>query len=235
MDQAVGCRAFLPRQHRTLNPRRSGVTFANRRIEPSGIHREGIRLDKPWWASAIQWSIWAVVMTLVMGWLARSRTRKRPSAPVGTMAYPASVLVIAVVCTIVFSGLGVITIVSTDGSLNPLVYTVFLAFAGLGIYLLLAYFMVHHIITDSGLEFRRFTGSEGAIRWPDVSEVSYSEILTCFKIKTVSGNVVRVSAMLLGLDGFAETVLANVPPHAMSSRVRAILEATASGTPPRIW
>lgn len=36
--------------------------------------------DTASWAAALQWTVWAIVMSLVMGWLARSRHRKRPAS-----------------------------------------------------------------------------------------------------------------------------------------------------------
>jgi hypothetical protein len=35
--------------------------------------------NETWWAHALQWGLWFLIMTLVMGWLARSHMRRHTS------------------------------------------------------------------------------------------------------------------------------------------------------------
>jgi len=54
--------------------------------------------DKPSWAPIVRWAVWAVLMSLVMGWIARSRHRSRPTAEQRRLAHPPSTLIIGGVC-----------------------------------------------------------------------------------------------------------------------------------------
>jgi hypothetical protein len=56
-----------------------------------------------------------------------------------------------------------------------------------------------------------------------------------FKIQTSSGEIARISSMLVGLPEFAQAVLSNVSTEAIDSNTLSILEATASGFPPTLW
>jgi hypothetical protein len=54
--------------------------------------------DRPLWTTALQWTlwllIWLLIMSVVMGWLGRSRFRVRPTADVRRLAHPPSTLII---------------------------------------------------------------------------------------------------------------------------------------------
>jgi hypothetical protein len=48
---------------------------------------------RPWWAVLLQWTVWGVVMALVMGWLGRSRLRRLEHTEAGVLRHPRSTLV----------------------------------------------------------------------------------------------------------------------------------------------
>src|SRR5436305_7026119 len=58
--------------------------------------------ERPWWSIGLQWAVWLIVMGLVMGWVSRSRSRRKSADP-GHMELPTSYGVIAVICTLVFA------------------------------------------------------------------------------------------------------------------------------------
>src|SRR5262245_30655461 len=65
----------------------------------------GADMEARGWAIWVQWGLWVFLMTLIMGWLGRTRDRARPAAEAGHLAHPRSVLIIGVVCTVLFVGL----------------------------------------------------------------------------------------------------------------------------------
>jgi hypothetical protein len=112
---------------------------------------------------------------------------------------------------------------------------IFLAFVPLGAWLILGYFRERHHLEPGGLRYRRALGRSGVLRWSNVDGVRYSSSWKRFRITTKAGEVVRVSAMLMGLPGFAQAVLAEVRPWAIDEGTRPVLEQTAAGSPPAIW
>jgi hypothetical protein len=56
-----------------------------------------------------------------------------------------------------------------------------------------------------------------------------------FRIETVSGNVARISAMLIRLDAFAAVALAYVSADRIDEQTQAMLQATAQGQRPSRW
>jgi|ERR1700704_2760250 hypothetical protein len=53
--------------------------------------------DRAWWMTALQWTVWFGLMSLVMGWLVRSRLRARPASNVRRLQYPLSTLIVGLV------------------------------------------------------------------------------------------------------------------------------------------
>ncbi|HEU5180416.1 MAG TPA: PH domain-containing protein, partial [Candidatus Polarisedimenticolia bacterium] len=75
----------------------------------------------------------------------------------------------------------------------------------------------------------------GVLKWDAVRRLHYSHSAKWFRIDLADGGVVRVSAMLMGLPGFAQAALGQVSAAAIDSETRTVLEATAAGNLPRIW
>jgi hypothetical protein len=190
---------------------------------------------QPWWAPVLQWGLWAVLMTIVMGWLAHTRSHPRAAGEAHTLAHPRSTLVIGLICGGFFLALAVLSAVFPNKTGSPLVTLFFLAFAVLGLPLVLDYRNARHTLTPDGLRYGRMLGNGGMLRWAEVRRVHYSEAAKWFRLELAAGEIVRVSAMLKGLPEFAAAVLAQVPPAAIDPDTRAVLQATAHGELPRIW
>ncbi len=66
-------------------------------------------MDQPWWGTVVQWTVWGIVMTLVMGWVARSRLKTRPHPDSRRLVHPPSTLIIGVVVFLFFAGIAIIS------------------------------------------------------------------------------------------------------------------------------
>jgi Bacterial PH domain len=190
---------------------------------------------RPWWAPILQWGLWAVVMTVAMGWLAHTRTHPRPAHGADTLAHPRSTLIVGLICGGFFLAIAVLSALFPGKTGSPLITLFFLGFAALGLPLVLDYRNARHTLTSDGLRYGRMLGNGGTLRWTEVRRVRYSEAAKWFRLELSGGEVVRISAMLKGLPQFAAAVLGRVPSAAIDEDTRAVLEATARGELPRVW
>ena len=170
-----------------------------------------------------------------MGWLARARTHPRAVQETRTLAHPRSTLVIGLLCAGFFSVLAAWSALFPGKTGSPLISLFFLAFAALGVPLILEYRNARHELTPDGLRFGRLLGGGGQARWADVRQIRFSQSAKWFRIDLADGRVIRISAMLQGLPEFAAAALAQVSPAAVDADTRSVLEATARGDLPRVW
>lgn len=192
-------------------------------------------MDKPWWTSAVQWAIWGIVMALVMGWVARSRFRARPSADARRLAHPPSTLVIGLVTFAFFAAIAIVSNVYANKTTTWWTTAIFVGFAVLALALIADYFVAHHEVSAEGLTYGRLSGRRKSLRWSDLRRVRYAPVMKWFRLETQAGDVARISAMLVGLPEFARLVLAHAPPGVIDRETLPILEATAAGHPPPVW
>ena len=189
--------------------------------------------DRPWWANALQWAAWGVLMMVIMGWLARSRSQD--STREGVLAQPRSVAIIGWACTGFFAAIAVLSIrfSGDDPSVWPAV--VFGLFVVMGLYVVADYYRARHELRDDGLRYGRTLGPGGLARWDEIERVAFSDSAKWFRLHLTDGRVVRLSAMLQGLPEFAAQVLERVPGSVIDTKTRQLLEETAAGHPPSVW
>ena len=65
--------------------------------------------------------------------------------------------------------------------------------------------------------------------------MQYAPVMKWFRLENSSGEVARISAMLVGLPEFARLLLRQAPPRAIEDATLPILQATADGDPPPVW
>ena len=190
--------------------------------------------DRPWWTVALQWAAWGAVMTLVMGWLSRSRTAA-PQGAVGLLQQPRSTLVIGWVCTIFFAALAGLS--RAFPGQNPTIWPtmVFLLFAAGGLVVVAEHHRGRHRLTPEGLHYGKMVGRGGLARWDEITRVRYSDTSKWFRLETADGRVIRVSVMLRGLPDFASAVLDHVPADSIDGRAQEILDTIRLGKLPSIW
>ena len=191
--------------------------------------------DKAWWATTVQWTVWAIVMSLVMGWLAKSRHRTRPTSETRELAHPPSTLIMGSICFAFFAGIAVVSNVFPNRTVTWWTTAIFVGFALLAVPMIADYFMARHSVSEQGLKYRKLTGARKELRWSELKSVRYAPGMKWFRLETQSGDVARISAMLMGLPEFARLLLTHAPRQAIEEDSIGILEATANGNPPSIW
>jgi hypothetical protein len=191
--------------------------------------------DRPWWSIALQWSLWAVAMTLVMGWLARNRLKKRPPEVAGRLVHPTSTLVIALIGLVLFNGAAVASVLFPDETTNVWISLAFVGLSCLSLPLLHDYLLSVHEVSDEGLRFSKPLGIKKHVRWDDVANVRYAPMMKWFRLESRSGDVARISVMLMGLPEFARVLLENVPEFRIEKNTLPVLQRTAEGNPPSLW
>jgi hypothetical protein len=189
----------------------------------------------PWWAQILAWGLWFALMSLLMGWLARSRQRPRSGSQPGVLQHPRSVLVLGLVCSGLFLTFALLSLLLPGETGSPLISLFFLGFALLGVPLIAEYVRVRHQLEPGGLRYQTLFGKRGFLPWSDVTCVRYSHTAKWFRIDGGAGEVVRISAMLTSLPEFARAVLEGVPRERIDPKTIPVLESTASGSPPSVW
>jgi len=192
-------------------------------------------VTRPAWSIALQWVLWAAAMGAIMAWLARSRARTRPAADAQRLTHPRSTLIVGLACSFLFSGVALASALWPGKTGSPGISLAFLAFAALGVPLILDYRNARHTLTEDGLRYGRTWGGGGTLRWREVRRLRYSAAWKWFRLEGPEGQIVRISAMLQGLPEFARAALAQVPAAAIDPQTRPVLEATAQGNPPSLW
>ena len=189
--------------------------------------------DEAFWQDRVQWLIWGIAMALVMGALARSRQKLRPPTEGNTLVHPKGILIVGVVCTGFFAACAALSFSAKTG--GPVVALVFLAFALLGVPIILDYYRARHTLTATGLDYGTMFKGRHTLRWADVASVRYSHVSKWFLIESPGRPVARISAMLVGLEKFSGEVLKHVPHSRIEPDALLILKEAALGNLPSIW
>jgi len=192
-------------------------------------------MDKPWWGPAVQWTVWGILLTLVMCWVARSRFKARPHSDSRQLVHPPSTLIIGVVVFLFFAGIAIISNVFPNKTVTWWTTGGFVGFALLSLLMVADYFLGHHQVSEEGLSYGRLTGRRGYLKWADLRRVKYAPTMKWFRLETQSGDVARISAMLIGLPEFGRLLLSHAPPQVIDAKTLLILQATADGNPPSVW
>src|SRR5437762_13560619 len=115
--------------------------------------------------SWLQWTLWAIIMSLIMGWVARSRRQPRAVGYARRLQHLPSTLIIGLVCLSFSAGIAVISNVYANATTTCLTTTVFAGFALLPLPTESVYFAARHEASEEGLRYGGLFGSGGEIRW----------------------------------------------------------------------
>jgi hypothetical protein len=174
-------------------------------------------------------------MTVVTGWFARTRLKKRGAAQANILRFPSSVLLLGLVGLALFGGTAILTNVYSNGTETWWTTAGFTAFASLGLVLVFAYLTAKHELSDLGISYSSLSGQRRYLRWSELHSVRYAPFMGWFHLESKGGEVARISAMLLGLPDFARLVLKHAPANTIDEEALQVLEETAEGNLPPIW
>jgi hypothetical protein len=176
--------------------------------------------------------MWFVVMTILMGWVARSRmSNKHPN----TLKMPRSHLIIGIIGLLLFGGTAVLSNIYSNGTETWWTTTGFIGFALVAFVLVIDCLVRRHQLTESGLRYGRWFGSSRDLQWSELRNVRYAAFKQCFRLEATNGDVAWIAASLTGLPEFARLVLSRAPSESIEDQTKEVLQATADGNPPSLW
>ena len=101
-------------------------------------------LERPSAARAIQWLVWAILMVVVMRWMARSRNHPRPPAEERVLSHPRSTLIMGLVCFIFFAAAAILSNVFRNHTTTWWTTSIFVGFALVSLPMITDYFIARH-------------------------------------------------------------------------------------------
>jgi hypothetical protein len=229
-DQAAGL-VWIRRSADNCYPDAAGFLAEHGQPRASGCKRRSSGLG---WAELVRAAAGPALVSLILGWMGATRRRARLPAEAGRLQHPVSRLIVGLFGFALFAGLALLSFVMDNGTAGPLVTGTLLGFAALSLLLVADYYRARFELTAEGMSYGRLFGAAGSLRWRDVTHLTYSRAMKWYRIETSSGEVVRVSAMLIGLPEFARAALAQVPSYALDEAAVAMLRSTAQGELPKL-
>ncbi len=195
-------------------------------------------MDSSLWRPIIQWTVWAIVMALVLGWVRRSRAAANKlgdSRAPGRMVLPNTMLILGIVGVVLFTGCIVGASVSArrdDAATAAL--PIFLALAMLSLWVLLECLMDRHDVSDRGLTYRRTVRSNGHAAWSEVQRVEYSDFMKWWVVRLRDGETIRISALHTGQAEFARQVLQHADEAVTDPHTAELLADACDGRLPQL-
>jgi hypothetical protein len=189
----------------------------------------------PHYSSGLEWTLWGLLMSLIMGWVALSRARPRAADSARRLQHPTSTLIIGLTCFLLFTAIAIVSNLFANATTTWWTTAIFVGFALLALPVLGDYFAARHEVSEEGLRYGRLLGSGGNIGWTELKSVQFSEAMKWFRLESKSGKVVRISVMLMGLPTFAQLLLAHAPLESIEKTALTVLQMTAEGNPPSVW
>lgn len=85
----------------------------------------------------------------------------------------------------------------------------FILFDGLGLYLIVSYFLIRHRFDEKGFYYRTTFGKIISVRWQDIRDIDYSGSLQMFILKDRLNRKFYISLAVTGLRSFAQLLVKN--------------------------
>jgi hypothetical protein len=190
--------------------------------------------DRPWWSHTLQWGIWALVMTLVMGWLARARRPAAVAKGARVLTHPPTTLIVGIVCTGFFVVVAILAGIYASAKDWWTPYA-FAAFVLLGAPLIVEGVRVRHELTDEGIVYQGFWTRYAMVSWAEVESAHWSTSMKWLTLTTRDRRVLRFSGMLNGLDSLALALKERTPRLHSDDATAKVLADACQGTLPSIW
>lgn len=149
--------------------------------------------------------------------------RRRP----GRLIYPKYYLVLAVLCTVFFAAVEIISLLGGWGKTSQIAHYWFTGFALVGLVVILGYFFEYYELSDTGIRFQRLFRANKSIAWADVTSLKFSKRYDQYDIEGPQDVSFAVPPTMIGSDEFAAAALKHVPPTAIDEETRVALEEAA--------
>jgi len=191
--------------------------------------------QRPFWVSIIQWTLWALVMAGIMGWLGRARMKTTTVDGQVVMTYPLSLLVLMLICVAFSAGLVVLSLVVAAQNTSALATAVFAVALAASLYWLVECCVVRYSLSKDGLGYMSIFTGRRLFRWDELQSLKYAPNMRWFVLKDAQGHVARVSVAMTGLPVFARMLMERARRLDIDSATVPILSQTARGEPPSLW
>src|SRR5262245_52179168 len=87
------------------------------------------QMNHSWWQPILRWAIWTIVMSLIVGWLARSRLKARRNSDTRRLIHPPTTLIIGMSGFVFFAGLAILSNIFSNATTTWVTTTVFVGLA----------------------------------------------------------------------------------------------------------
>ena len=192
-------------------------------------------IERPFWMSVLQWTIWGLVMTVVMGWLGRARMKRAAAGEESVMQYPLGSMVMAFICAGIAGALAVLSAFAPAKNTAWWVTAIFgVIFLG-SVHWVVECFLAKYRLSDEGLEYISVFTGKRFFRWDELQSLSYAPNMRWFVLRSSRGDVARVSVMMTGLPEFARRLMERARHVDIAASAIPILKQTARGEPPALW
>jgi hypothetical protein len=143
-------------------------------------------------APLLRWTLSALLMSFIMGWVARSRMRPRPVRSERQLRHPISTFIIGLAGFLLFAAIAVVSNLFANATTSWWTTGIFVGFALMALPITGDYFAARHEVSEEGLRYGRLIGSGGLLRWDEVKSVRYSPGMKWFRLESQSGVVVPI-------------------------------------------
>ena len=191
--------------------------------------------QRPFWASIIQWTLWALIMAGLAGWLARGRRKRVVSEGQTVMVYPLVALGLAIFCVVFSLALVVFSSMAPRDNAPWWAIAIFAVMLAGSLHMLVDCVVGRYALTEEGLRYVGvFTGVR-LFKWTDLKSLKYAPAMHWFKLVDSEGQVARISVMMTGLPEFARLLMERARHVDIDAATVPILTQTAKGDPPSVW
>ena len=183
----------------------------------------------------VGWIVSGFLMALLVGWASRDRLRPRPAGQPLRMVNPPSMLVMGLAAFLFFLALLLLsTVWFPNESSSAWVALLFIVFASMGLWMILAWLFERIDVSPAGMRRRTPLGTLQAVAWADIEALLWSPTMKWLRVEGRDGAVLRISAMLTGWPELAQALLALAAHARMDEETRGLLRDAARGELPPI-
>src|SRR5207244_2880497 len=125
--------------------------------------------NKSW----LQWTLWTLLMSLIMSWVARGCGRPRPVGSAQRLQHPTSTLIIGLAGFLLFAAIAVVSNVFANVTTTWWTTAIFVGFALLALPILGDYLAARQEVSEEGLRYGRLLCSVGCWPWLDLKSVRF--------------------------------------------------------------